>query len=79
MLSTAVGYNLITRDLVRTTETTAKRPEVAREVDYYLKNIEKVKSVDDFMKDTRLYNFAMKAMGLEGELGAAVEEAASSA
>lgn len=65
MLSTAASYNLITKNLARTTETTAKRADVAREVDYYLKNIEKVKSIDDFMKDARLYKFAMKAYGLE--------------
>ncbi|MGE0211588.1 MAG: DUF1217 domain-containing protein [Parvibaculaceae bacterium] len=65
MLSTAASYSLITKNLTRTTETTAKRADVAREVDYYLKNIEKVKSIDDFMKDARLYRFAMKAHGLE--------------
>lgn len=65
MLSTAASYNLITSNLTRTTETTAKRAEVAREVDYYLKKIGDVKSIDDLMKDTRLYNFAMKAHGLE--------------
>jgi hypothetical protein len=56
---------MITKDLDRSLETTAKRPQVAREAEYYLKNIEKVKSIDDFLKNDRLYNFAMKAHGLE--------------
>lgn len=65
MLSTAASYNLITSNLTRSLETTAKKPDVAREIAYYMENIGSVKSVDDFLKNTRLYNFAMKAYGLE--------------
>jgi hypothetical protein len=38
---------------------------VAREAAYYKAHIGKVKSVDDFMKDYRLYHYATKAYGLE--------------
>jgi len=38
---------------------------VERETAYYKENIGKVKSIDDFMADSRLYNYAMKAFGLE--------------
>ena len=65
VLSTAASYNLIASNITRSIDTTAKRPDVAREIDYYLKNIGEVKSIDDFLADTRLFNFAMKAHGLE--------------
>jgi hypothetical protein len=42
----------------------AKKPDVSRENDYFLANIGKVKSIDDFLKDYRLYSYAMKAYGL---------------
>ena len=38
---------------------------MALETAYYLKHIGDVKSIDDFIKDTRLFNYAMKAFGLE--------------
>src|SRR5690606_1504423 len=40
-------------------------PMVQRETEYYLANIGNVKSVDAFIEDTRLFNYAMKAHGLE--------------
>ena len=36
-----------------------------RETAYYLANIGKVKSIDEFVKDDRLFRYAMKAHGLE--------------
>ena len=64
MLTTSASYKLIAGNMERTLATTAKKPVVAREVAYYLENIEKVKSIDDLMKDDRLFAFAMKAFGL---------------
>lgn len=49
----------------KTLSRTAARPDVARDTEYYLENIGKVKTVDDFLADDRLYRFAMKAHGLE--------------
>ena len=38
---------------------------MARNAAYYKENIGKVKTVDDFLKNDRLYQYAMKAYGLE--------------
>lgn len=65
MLTTNTAYRTITHDLVRSIGNTAKQPQVARESAYYLDNIDKVKSIDDFMANDRLYRYAMKAMGLQ--------------
>ena len=65
MLTTSAIYRTITRDIDRSLAQTAARPSVALESDYYLKHIGSVTSIDDFLKDTRLFNFAMKAFGLE--------------
>jgi hypothetical protein len=43
---------------------TAKKPDVSRESDYFLANIGNVKSIDDFLKNYRLYSYAMTAYGL---------------
>ncbi|TGV05012.1 DUF1217 domain-containing protein, partial [Mesorhizobium sp. M8A.F.Ca.ET.173.01.1.1] len=41
------------------------QPVVKRETDYYLANIGNVKTIDDFVNNTRLFTYAMKAYGLE--------------
>lgn len=65
MLSASVSYRMIADNLDRSLQRTANKPFVARETEYYLKNISKVKSIDDFLANDRLYRFAMKAHGLE--------------
>ena len=65
MLTTAAAYRMIARDLPRSLANTAKQPQIARESEYYLANIGKIKSIDDFMSDTRIYQYAVKAMGLQ--------------
>lgn len=65
MLSTYTSYRLATRDLDTTLSRKAQEKPVALETKYYLENIAKVNSVDDFLKDTRLFKFAMKAFGLD--------------
>lgn len=64
MINTMTSYRLIAADLPRSLARVSAEPAVKRDSEYYLKNIRNVKSVDDFMKDTRLYNFALKAFGL---------------
>jgi hypothetical protein len=59
-----MSYRLITRDIDRSLARVADQPAVKRESDYFRANIGKVKSVDDFLADTRLFNYAMKAFGL---------------
>jgi hypothetical protein len=42
----------------------AKSPDVAMQTKYFEENIGKVKSIDDFIEDTRLFDYAMTAFGL---------------
>ncbi|MDA9504085.1 hypothetical protein XI09_04760 [Bradyrhizobium sp. CCBAU 11386] len=65
MVTTYFSYNYITRNLKQSLTRIEQQPDVAREAAYYKANIGKVKSVNDFMKDYRLYHYAMKAYGLE--------------
>lgn len=65
MLSTTDSYRIAAKDLTKSLKLTSDRPEVSRETKYFLDNIKSVKSMDDFLKDDRLYRFAMKAYGLD--------------
>lgn len=65
MLSTYASYQLITRDLSRTMERLQAQPMVERETSYYLDNITKVKSIEEFVSNDRLFRYAMKAHGLQ--------------
>ncbi|WP_439403370.1 DUF1217 domain-containing protein [Bradyrhizobium sp. DASA03068] len=65
MISTYFSYNYISRHLKQSLTRVEQQPDVSREAAYYKANIGKVKTVDDLMKDYRLYHFAMKAYGLE--------------
>ncbi|MBW7968677.1 DUF1217 domain-containing protein [Bradyrhizobium sp. BR 10289] len=65
MVSTYFSYSYITRNLQQSLTRVGQQTDVAREAAYYKANIGKVKSVDDLMKDYRLYHYAMKAYGLE--------------
>ncbi|MEI9419758.1 DUF1217 domain-containing protein [Mesorhizobium sp. Cs1299R1N1] len=65
MLSTYTSYQLITKDINKSIDRVAQQPTVDRDTQYYLANITKVKSIDDFVKNDRLFKYAMKAYGLE--------------
>ncbi len=65
MLSTYLSYQLITRDMPRAMDRVEREPMVDRETKYYLENFSKVKTIDEFVKDDRLFRYAMKAHGLE--------------
>lgn len=65
VLTTTVAYRMIAGNLDRSLAATAKKPPVARATEYYLANIGKVKSVDDLLADSRLYNYVTKAFGLQ--------------
>ena len=65
MLSAPLAYQVIVRDMTATLNRVASQPLVARESEYYLENIGKVESVEEFLSDHRLYSYAMKAHGLE--------------
>ncbi len=64
MLTTLADYQLIAADIDASLRRVEQQPQVQREVEYYLENIGKVKGIDDFLADERLFNFAMKASGL---------------
>lgn len=65
MVSTYTSYNQINKDLTKSLARTAKETDVKRETDYYNANVGKIKSIDDFLKNDRIYRYAMKAYGLE--------------
>lgn len=65
MITTYISYTSISRNLPSSLARVAEKPDVARETEYYLANIGKIKSVDDFMADARLYSYALKAHGLD--------------
>ena len=65
MISTFLSYRMYTTDYTKAVKQTLANAQVAREQTYYRENIGKVTSVDDFLKDQRLYAYAMKAFGLE--------------
>jgi len=65
MPTALVSYQNINRDLDATLKRTSQQPLVSRESEYYLANIGKIDSVDEFLADERIYRYAMKAAGLE--------------
>ena len=64
LVSTYASYAAITRDLGQSLKRVQSQPTVERDTQYYLENIEKVKNIDDFVNDRRLFGYAMKAFGL---------------
>lgn len=65
MLSTYVSYLKYAQSLAKTETRIAAQPFVSREAQYYRDNIGKVKTVDEFLNNYRLFSYAMKANGLE--------------
>lgn len=65
MINTYLGYQLISKDIGKSIERVQSEPMVKRETEYYRENITKIKNIKDFVADSRLFNYAMKAHGLE--------------
>ncbi|MCA3554227.1 DUF1217 domain-containing protein [Aestuariivirga sp.] len=65
MFGTVARFQQIARNIDKTLGALSQRPDVKREADYYLANIRRVKSADEFLRNDRLYNFAMTAFGLK--------------
>lgn len=63
-MTTLSSYLQISNDLTKWRSITAKTPEVAVQNKYFQEHIGKVTSADEFMKDARLFNYAMTAFGL---------------
>src|SRR5690625_4350873 len=67
MLTTSVAYRQIMANMDRSLERIGNMPQTGRETQYYRENIEKIRSIDDFMADKRIYSYALTAFGL-GEM-----------
>lgn len=65
MINTYMSYQLVARDIAQSLSRVEKQPLVQRETQYYLENIGKVTSIEEFVNNPRLFNYAMKAHGLE--------------
>ncbi|MDY8109744.1 DUF1217 domain-containing protein [Fulvimarina sp. 2208YS6-2-32] len=69
MMSTLQTFQMYTRNTARIMERIEADPINKRSVEYYRENIAKVKTVDDFMSDYRLYSHALTAFGLSEQIG----------
>lgn len=65
MTSTLLGYQLYAKNLPQSLKRVAAEPENKNDQAYFDANIGKVKTVDDFLKNYRLFSYAMKAYGLQ--------------
>jgi hypothetical protein len=65
VIGTLASYQNITRNLDRSLSRIETQPLVKRETEHYLANISKVTSIEEFVDDYRLFNYAMKAFGLQ--------------
>lgn len=65
MVSTLLSYQVITRDLDKAMARVTSDRVTQREKAYYLAEIGKIDSIDDFMSNRRVLSFAMRAFGLE--------------
>lgn len=65
MTSTYLNYKLISRDITKTMSEKASEKANSRERKYYSDHISEIKSVDDFIGNARIFNFAMQAFGLD--------------
>ncbi|WP_185983570.1 DUF1217 domain-containing protein [Aureimonas mangrovi] len=69
MISTLTSYRLYAEDMTRSLARVSAQASVEREARYYQENIGQVRTVDDLMDDYRLYSYALKAYGLEDQIG----------
>ena len=65
MINTYTSYQIITRDMSKSMQRVENQPLVKRDTEYFLENIGKVKTAEEFVDNYRLFNYAMKAFGLQ--------------
>jgi Protein of unknown function (DUF1217) len=65
LVGTLTSYQQITKNIDRSLGALTQRPDIMRDMEYYLGNIRSVTSIDDFLKNDRLFTFAMTAFGLK--------------
>ena len=63
-MTTLSSYLTIATNLSKWQAITAKTPEVSVQTKYFQDHIGDVKSADEFLNNTRLFNFAMTAFAL---------------
>jgi hypothetical protein len=64
MVNTLSDYRMVSRDLSRSISAVEREPQVKRETAYYLSKIGSVKTIEEFVGNRRLFQYAMKAHGL---------------
>jgi hypothetical protein len=65
MVSTYLTFDLVNRDMQKSLKQVANQTTVTNDTKYYQDNIGKVKTVDEFLDNYRLYSYAMTAYGLD--------------
>lgn len=65
MLSTVASYKILTQNIEKSLARVGAAPEVHRETEYYMATIGKIKSIEDFLANDRVFAYAMKAFGLK--------------
>lgn len=65
MFPTSTSYRLIASDLNDALQRTVAQPDVKRASEYYLSKISEIDTVEQFLADDRIYQYAMRAHGLE--------------
>lgn len=65
MISASMAYNLLSGNMKQSLDRVASQATVKRDAEYFKDNINKVKDVDDFLGNYRLYSYAMTAYGLD--------------
>lgn len=64
MISSSVAYAMLSKDMKTSLDRVSSQATVKQNADYYAENINKVKDVDDFLGNYKLYSYAMTAYGL---------------
>ncbi|MDX2308811.1 MAG: DUF1217 domain-containing protein [Hyphomicrobium sp.] len=67
MIGTLVSYRAIATNLDRALSNVRSAKAVQRETTYFEANVGSIKSIDDFMSNTRVYRYVLRAFGM-GEL-----------
>lgn len=65
MLTATLSYSSIARNFPQSLARTAASTNVARDSEYYLDTIGKVETVDDLLKNSRLYSYVLTAFDLD--------------
>jgi hypothetical protein len=65
MQTTIAAYRAITQNYARVLDQAKSDGMAKRETAYYLQKIGSITSIDEFMRDSRVFNYAMRAYGLD--------------